>query len=1093
MKTIFEKRLLRNEIRQFLKIGIIGLLVFIAQLLFASVVLAQPGNQSRVSGTVTDENGEPMIGVNIIIKNTLNGTISDIDGNYTLSASSRDTLQISFIGYKMEIIPINGKQEINVKMQSDATDLEEVVVVGYGEVKRANLLGSIASISAYEIEDIPVTNLTNLLEGRLAGVSVSPAQPTGNPGASTRIRIRTETTFGNAGEGAKDPAPLYIVDGFEVSQEEFDVLDPSEIESFSVLKDASAAVYGSKGANGVVLIKTKRGKEGKLRVSYSGSYGIADATTQTEMLSAYDLGRMINARYENTGDADAKVMSQTELEAMKNQNFNWLDETWQQSMVTRHTINLSGGSDRVKYFAGGTYNYTEGNFSDMGVGKYSYRLGLDAKVTDKLTANVTISLDNRDFKRPHISGVGSNTMEDYFEEVLQAPPWIPAYINGYPVGNNLDFNPLYLFETNSYKQSVDKGNTVNMRLSYDLGEMVKGLVASASYSRRESHSYNKDYLIPYNLYLFENAGEDYKYILGENLIDDPIREVTNNNRINENYGFGQNYQLNISLNYSRTFGKHDISSFLTYEQSEGEGYAFEARGENIETYGLEIQNAFQTKSTSGSMYESGDLGAVFRLNYSYANKYLFESAVRYETTTKFAPGERAGVFPSASIGWVVSEENFMKDNLPGMNFFKVRFSMGLTGYSSVGDYEYELQYALKNTGDRYLFGGDAPVGGIGIGGKTDVVSTGVTWEKSRMHNLGLDMRFLDSKIGVSFDAYYTYQYDILDKRTVEFPETAGLGQMPGENIGRLEAWGYDMSINYHGKITKDIYYDISGIFGYGTNRVIERPTEYLPEDFRYPIGQSTSAAGREEGFISHGIIRTQEQLDELNAQWQALWGHNYQIEGTPVSLGALIFEDIGRPGNTGAGEPRTVFEPDGVINEYDKTYVERIGDKFTWKHMLPTSINMGGGWKNLRIKLLWTMEYGIRNQAVDKLARTVPDVSETSDGLVAKNSPAFWADFWTPENPDAAYPNPHYAGSNQWVSTFWMKDVVSLRLRNVNVSYNVPKELSRKIGIPELRVYFVGTNLWSPIQTFDYKEDVIARYNTYPLLRTFSFGLNFKI
>jgi TonB-linked SusC/RagA family outer membrane protein len=1092
MKTILEKRLFKNEIRQYLKTAAIVLLVFIAQLLFASVLLAQNTGQITVGGKITDTKGETMVGVNVVVLNTTNGTISNVDGEYSIKVGANETLQVSFIGFVKQEIPVSGRTVIDVVLQEDITDLEEVVVVGYGEVKRANLLGSIASISADEIEDIPVTNLTNLLEGRLAGVSVSPAQPTGNPGASTRIRIRAETTFGNAGEGAKDPAPLYIVDGFEVSQEEFDVLDPSEIESFSVLKDASAAVYGSKGANGVVLIKTKRGKEGKLKVSYSGSYGISDATMQTDMLSAYDLGRMINARYKSTGDSSRYVMSQTELDAMHDQNFNWLDETWQKSMVTRHTINISGGTDRVKYFAGGTYNYTEGNFPDMGVGKYSYRLGLDANITDNLKANITLSLDNRDFKRPYITGVGSNTMEDYFEEVLQAPKWVPAYIDGYPVANNLDFNPLYLFDTNSYKKSVDKGNTVNFRLSYDF-EKVEGLVASASYSRRESNSYNKDYLVPYNLYMFDQPGEEYKYLLSNNLKEDPVRLVQNNNRINETYGYGGNYQLNVSLNYARTFGKHDVSSFLTYEQSEGQGYSFEARGENIETYGLEIQNAFQTKTTGGSMYESGDLGAVFRLNYSYASKYLFESAVRYETTTKFAPGERAGLFPSASIGWVVSEENFIKDNLPNLNFFKLRFSMGLTGYASVGAYEYELQYTLKTSGDRYLFGGDSPLGGIGIGGKTDVVSSGVTWEKSRMHNLGMDMRFFDSKIGVSVDAYYTYQYDILDKRTVEFPETAGLGQMPGENLGRLEAWGYDASINYHGKITNDITYDISGIFGYGTNRVIERPTEYIFEDFRYPIGQSTSAAGREEGFISHGFIRTQEQLDALNAEWEALYGHGYRIEGTPVGLGAMIFEDIGRPGNTGAGEPRTVFEPDGVINEYDKTYVERVGDKFTWKHMLPTSISMGGGWKDLKVKLLWTMEYGIRNQAVDKLARTVPSVSETSDGLVAKNSPAFWADFYTPENPDAVYPSPQYASSNQWVSTFWMKDVVSLRLRNVNVSYNVPKDLSRKIGIPELRVYFVGTNLWSPIQTFDYKEDAIARYNTYPLLKTFSFGLNFKI
>ena len=531
------------------------------------------------------------------------------------------------------------------------------------------------------------------------------------------------------------------------------------------------------------------------------------------------------------------------------------------------------------------------------------------------------------------------------------------------------------------------------------------------------------------------------------------------------------------------FGRHSVSSFFTYEQSEGQGYYFLARASNIETYGLENQDAFQTKETDGRMNESGDLGAVFRLNYSFADKYLIESTLRYETTTLFAPGERAGLFPSASIGWIVSEEDFFRQNVNFMDFFKIRYSAGLMGYSSVSPYEYNLQYSLAN--NRYLFGGDNPIGGLGIGGKTDVVSSGVTWEKSFMQNLGIDMKFFESKLGITADGFYTYQYDILTQRTVEFPETAGLGQMPGENLGRLKAWGYDMSINYRGRIRNDIFWDIGGIFSYATNRILEQPTQLSPEDFRYPIGQSTTAEGREEGFLYSGIIRTQDQLDALNEEWIEKWGHGYEIEGSPAGLGAMIFEDIGRPGNVGIGEPRTVFEPDGVINEFDKQYVERVGDKFTWKHLLPTNISLGLKWRDLRVSMLWSMAYGISNQAVDKLARTVPDADD--------NSPAFWSDFWTPENPNAKYPSPYYGSSNRWVSTFWMEDIVQLRLKNLNISYSIPQKATLKWGIKELRIFFAGTNLWSPITTFDYKEDAIARYNTYPLLRTFSFGLNLKI
>ena len=1071
-----------------LKLSIPVLFLLIAQLLVILPTYAQTEKQISLSGTVTDQDGEPLIGVNIIVINTTIGTITDIDGHYTLSLNSADTIQVSFIGYNMAIIPVKGRSVIDVKLQEDATDLGEVVVVGYGEVKRANLLGSVSSISAKEIEDIPVTNLTDLLDGRMAGVSVSPAQPTGNPGASTRVRIRAETTFGTSGGGAKDPAPLYIVDGFEVTQEEYDVLDPSEIESFSVLKDASAAVYGSKGANGVVLVKTKRGHEGKIRVSYSGSYGIMDATQQTEMLSAYDEARMLNARYVGY-DANYTRISSSEMEAMKKLNYDWLDMAWQSSSVSRHTLNVSGGTDRIKYFAGGSYVYTEGNFPEMGVGKHSYRLGLDAKITDDISASITISQDSRDFKRPYLSGTGTNTMEGLFQQLLQAPKWLPPYVNGLPVYNNLDFNPLALFNSDSYKNDVDKGNTLNLKLSYAF-PTIKGLVASATFSRRENNSYNKEYNIPYTLYEFNQP--EGQYIIGDQLVEAHI--IENKNRISESYSFSQRYQFNMNLNYNRKFGKHNISSFITYEQSESNGHSFGAIAENLQINGVETQKAFDylSATSDGSLSEAGDLGAVFRLNYSYADKYLVESTLRYESTTLFAPGERSGLFPSVSVGWVMTEENFMKQKLPFVNYLKMRYSFGLTGYSSVAPYEYTLNYGSSGS---YLFGSSNAVGGLGVSGQTDVISSGVSWEKSQMQNLGLDFKFLDSRLSVSFDAYYTYQYDILDTRTVDFPETSGITKMPSENLGRLEAWGYDMSIGYRGKVGQDFMWNVNGIFSFNTNRILERPTKYSPNDFRYPIGQSTSAEGREQGYITNGIIRTQEQLDDINAEWMERWGHVYTINNKAVEVGSLFFQDIGRPGIASEGEPETVFEPDGnidIVGQTDMTYLERVNDHFVWKNLLPTSVSLGASWKDLKVSMLFGMAYGVRNQAVDKLARTVPKIDDDDKIL---NSPAFWTDFWTADNPNATYPSP--SGDNadyvKEVSTFWMKDVYQLRLKNLNVSYDVPAKLTKKWGIPGLRVYFVGTNLWSPISTFDYKEDAIARYNTYPLLRTFSFGLNLKM
>jgi len=1044
--------------------------ILIVCLLLASLtVIAQTSTQADkivVTGSITDEKGETMVGVNVVVKNTTNGTISDVNGKYLLSVNPNDTLFISFVGYDTKDILVKGRTKIDIKLHENITDLDEVVVIGYGEVKRANLLGSVANISAVELVDYVAPSLTHMIEGRMPGVHVNQRQPSGSPGADTQIQIRTETSFGLSGELLKDFSPLFIVDGFEVSKENYDMLDPSEIESMSVLKDASAAVYGSKGSNGVILVKTNRGKEGKLKVSYSGSVGVSDATTMVEMMSAYDHARTINARYIDEPD---KLISAEELEAMKDLDYNWVDDAWQKSIVTKHALTFSGGTSRVKYFVGGNYMYTNANFPEMGYGKYSLRLGLDAEIAKGLYASATVSFDDKDWQRPDGASFGS---------LLNSPKWKPAFIDGLPVGNGTNA-PLYLYEIESYRRDVNKGNTLNLRLTYDF-EKIKGLRASASYSRRETHGYIKNYTIPYTVYEFGHP-EDFIYILNNEIISP--KTVTNDDRIFERYTHGSSYQLNLSLNYNKTIGQHNFASFFTYEQYEGEGFDFQGVSEFIQTYGLELQQAFLTPYTSGGMSESGDLGAVLRLNYGFADKYLLESTLRFETTTKFAPGEREAWFPSVSVGWVASKESFIQEYLSFMDFMKIRFSMGLTGLASVAPYEYMRKYSV--TGQTYLFGSDVPASGLGVGGKTDVISTGVSWEKSLMHNLGLDLKFLDNKLDFSMDAFYTYQYDILDKRTVEFPLTAGMGQMPGENIGRLEAWGFDGKISYRGTIGSNAFWKISGNFDYATNRIIEMPTEYPENDFRYPIGRSTYAIDLEQGFINHGIIRTQEQLDAINAEYMEKWGHGYLIDGRPVGLGAFHYEDIGRQGNTSIGEPRTVFEPDGYINEYDKKYLEKINDELTWRNLFPTNLSMSGGWKDVRVNMLWSMAYGFYNRVVDKSARGT--ATESS------NAPSFWADFWTLENPNAKYPSPYYASSNQWVSTFWMKDIYQLRLQNLNVSYVLPREMTKKWGVEQFRIYFSGTNLWTPVSTYKYKDDALNGYSSYPIQRTFNLGINVNI
>ncbi|MBN2165162.1 MAG: SusC/RagA family TonB-linked outer membrane protein [Marinilabiliaceae bacterium] len=1079
--------------------------LFLILMLFLSFsnkqVYAQENEKVSISGLITDEKKEPLIGVNIIVNGTSTGTITDVNGRYNISASANDILLITYIGFTTQEISINGRAEINIVMEADITGLDEVVVVGYGEVKRVNLLGGVESLDAKEIEDIPATSLSSLLNGRMAGVYAGAGQSSGMPGNPTRVYVRLEEkTFGTAGDAPKDASPLYIIDGFRVGQNEFDVLDPSQIESISVLKDASASVYGSSGANGVILVKTKRGKEGKLRISYSGSYGISDATQQTEMLSAHDHASMLNIQ--NAGRNDGPI-SEEELGLLSGYDYNWLDDAWKLSSISRNTINLSGGSEKVNYFIGGSHVYETGNFDNLDVTKYSYRIGLDAEIVDGLKASVTVSVDNNSRKYPYFEGSeGGSTMAGVFASLLNAPKWTPPYIDGYPVltyGEKASDknNVLASFNTNSFKQNIAKGNTVGINLKYDL-PWVKGLSASLTYNRRESHSYNKDIRLPFNIHQFEkltnDEGDLYQLLYSNNIYNVEKKNSGKSSQISETYNYGQNYQFNGSLAYDKKIGRHSFSAFINYEQRENSGNNFKSTAHELLVENIETQRGFDRNNnaqTDGAMDEGGELATISRVNYSYADKYLLESAFRYEGKTQFSPSERWGFFPSVSVGWIVSEENFFKSTFPFIDFLKVRYSWGKLGYASVPPFEYIRLYEPNNT--TYVFG-DGNFGNSMKYIDPDVESTGVSWEKHISNNVGLDLKLFNSKVDVTVDAFYIYQYDMLEAVQASLPKTSGITAMPSQNLGRMEMWGYDMTLGYSGRVGNDFKWYVKGIFNFATNRLLEAhdyDAEYSkPADFRYPIGKSTysSLGSPEQGYVTNGIIRTREQLDAINAEWNARWGHDYQplnmgIDYSNPELGMLYFQDIGRPGV--GDEPYYVQEPDGYVDSFDQIYIEKVNDSFVAKNLLPTSSRMGFSWKNLSVDMLWTFAWGVGSKMVDKAAIAAASYE--------KNVPAFRADYWTEDNVNAKYPNPYYASTNALHSSFWMKDVYTVRLNTLNVSYAFPKEISNRWGIPSLRVYFTGSNLWTPVSTFDYKDDAIARFNTYPLLRTFNFGINMSL
>lgn len=1026
--------------------------------------------ERQVSGLVKDDTDSPLPGVNVVVKGTTTGTTTDSDGRYVLSLPDGENILVfSFIGYAVQEVAVNNETNIDITLLPDLATLQEVVVVGYGEQKRANVLGAVTSVQPQDIEDNPSANLSTLLRGRMAGVGIG--QTSGKPGASTSIRIRKEGTW-NATN------PIFVIDGFIYpDQEAFDLLDPTEVESISVLKDASAAVYGARAANGVILVKTKRGKVGKPKISYSGSIGISSPTEIPDMLNAYDHATMINdglkTLYQTkagTLENDPNYFSPDELEHFKTHNYNWMDEAWKSSSLMRHTLNISGGSDKIKYFVSGTYYNETGNFDQLYAKKYTLRANIEADITKDLKATWLLSNNYREDERPYYKADQADPMNETFKTLLQMPQWLPPYINDRPVGNNVLWHPMALINGGSYLRNKDNGINMNFGLEYKV-PVVEGLSLKVQYGRSNNNAFGKQYLQPYTLYNFGTTG-------GKNhILTDQVASTTtikNNDRLYQAYAADVRYQLNAVISYARVFGSHDLSAMLIYEQAENSGDDFYAQRENMLPGGVDqlFAGSADAKEAYGSGSEGGRLSYLGRLNYSYADKYLLEASFRYEGSTKFAPPARWGLFPSVAAGWRVSEESFFADNVRFVSQLKLRGSVGLLGFDGIGENEYRwLQSYSYQAGKGALFGGSSL--GTGMQPKTLPNYNG-TWEKRLSYNYGFDASFLDNRINLSVDAYYRNAYDILNQRENAIPTTVG-ASLTLENYGKMTSRGMDIELGYNGRITGEWKYYLSGNASWGKNKVVQK--------FQSPgaigtwvdeIGKPTGAI---VGYYATGIIRTQAELDQILAA-----NPDYTIFEEVPQLGMMNYRDI-RGADYSEG-------PDGKIDDNDK-------DNIRYSNPVSVGFSLGTSWKGLRIDLNFNGAIGGYDM-VDK--EVYKQVALTTTHADWKNQPvspvqstvAMWKDHWTPENPDASMPRV-YDNMASEASTFWLRSGTVIRLNNVNVSYVVPKTFISKLGMDQVRVFFSGANLWLLTDDIKYKDPSISLYNGYPLMKTYTFGLNLTL
>ena len=1033
----------------------------------------------KVTGNVGAEDTEGgMPGVTVQVQGTSNGVITDVDGNFTIYAKGDANLVFSFVGYEKQVVPVNNRTRIVVELGLDLKSLDEVVVIGYGEQKKATLTGAITTVDTDELADLPAGNLSSTLIGKLAGVQVNRGG-TGIPGTNSSLVIRAESASGNIARQV-----TYVIDGVIYTGEQdgtgpsgeeiFNRLDPSEIENISILKDAAAAVYGARAAGGVIVVKTKRGRSGKAKFNYSGSVGIGAPTQIPEMLSGYDHALMLNEIAIIKGNQpgqrpprDSDLYSEEELALIQSREYDWLDGLYRAAETHRHTLNVSGGSDNVRYFVSGNYYYESGNYDNLWYRRFGLRSNIEADITEDLLFSVGVSFSEGTRKTPSYDPGSGNTGEgvlrDWYKRPLTAPKWLSPTVDGEPVRVGNSWNPYGLLESNSHKLNNSNNFNIVPKLAYE-APFLEGLKFTTQFSYNINSSngttYNQNYEV-YELEVIE--GGNANKLLYDNVLTGETALINNSEGLRESWSKGINYQWNTSASFTRSFGLHNLNTLIVYEQTDGDskGVAFNQTNSNVRGYPYVWAFSADGITVSGDYDQVGRWGLIGRLNYDYNGKYLFESTVRGESSSKFAADERFGLFPAVSVGWVIGDENFFKDNINFIDFLKIRASTGIVGNDNTRPYEHQVAFIPEAEAN-------GPIFGTGSGSLTNVVEPrrngftipSRTWAKVNNNNIGADIRSLNNRLSLTLEWYYNRTYDGFESNN-RYPFEIGNSKPPFENHRESYSRGFEVSLGWSEQVN-DFSYSFDANFSKRTSRPL---TLYQnPAVVGTYVDELLNDDSNQPGYIALGIIRTDEDLARVQEMYP-------DINGQPIQKGMIYYADIGGPDFS--------REPDGKLDGNDRAIIaEYTTPPYSY------GFSLGGSWKGLKASFSFGGAFG-HKEFINK------DEQETA--TYSSNVFSWWGDYWTEENPDASLPRPHAFGLDGETSTFWMRDGHSLRLNFVNVSYQIPKVVVNKIKLDNWRLYFSANNVWTIISPFDYKDPAVSRGYDYPLVRTYNIGMNFSL
>ena len=998
-------------------------------LLLCAFSLHSEAQTKQIKGTVTDQDGFPLPGATVLVSGTKTGTSTDFDGNFELNMpTSASTLEVSYIGYKTQALSTQGKTFLKVQLEASSVEMDEVVVVGYGVQKKATLTGAVGTVKGEDLNKRTVASLSTALQGTVPGVTVQ--QTSGEPGSDgANIRIR------GVGSVNSSTFPLVLVDGIEMN---INQVDMNTVESISVLKDAaSASIYGSRASNGVVLITTKRGGEGKPKLSFDTYTTIQTPTNMPRVVKASDYLQAELNSFENAGiiiSEDQRIAREQMIEDQRNfkpDNWNRYDTDWKKAtlkttaLMKNYSLTLSGGSKDFKYYGAISALNQGGLIANNNFKRLNLRVNTDANLNSWLKFSNEISYRESEQLTPGIS-----TPKNIINKSLYMLPTLSAVkeLDGnWGYGKNGD-NPVANAEASGSRTLKSPELLLNATLA---ATPIDGLVLEAQYSYRKTEARGTYITKPY---LTSLKG----VVQGFYPASDGVSETWNQNI--RNYFRGQ-------ASYAKMIGEHS-AKVLVGTQSENNLFtdiSASRSGFELDRYYLNNGDA-KSAVASGGASDWAMASFYGRINYDYADKYLFEASGRYDGSSRFVQGQRWGFFPSVSAGWVVSKEKFMEPLNDFLRFLKLRASVGVLGNQDIGNYPYA---STINTGFSYWIDKQLASGVA----QTTLSNPNITWEKSRQANFGVDANFFKNKLTATFDYYIKDVYDML----LVYPVTYYTGlNATFSNAGDMENRGFEANVNYRGNIG-EFKYNVTATLSNNENKITKLYGNYSDRSVTV-------------GYPNNGI-----------------WGYltnGYYVDADDVANSPTL-SNSANPGYVKYVKTDTSGLNPNQITDSDKVY---LGDPFPHYEY---GLNLAGNWKNFDFTMFFQ---GVGER---KVALSGIGLRPFFNG---SNLFTHQLDSWTPDNLDAEYPIlvPEANSADNFVtSDKWVKNGAYLRMKNVVLGYNFPKSFLEKTKIDGIRLYVSAQNLFT-ISSFYSGYDPEVSYGGslggefYPIMQTYTIGANFK-